>query len=83
MLTSDRIALAFNLTAAEAEVALSLVNGLKLADIAENKSVGIETVRSQVKNIFHKLGVNKQQEVVRMIVQTLLPVADSGSSTDL
>lgn len=80
VLTSDRIALAFNLTAAEAEVALSLVNGLKLADIAENKSVGIETVRSQVKNIFHKLGVNKQQEVVRMIVQTLLPVADSGSS---
>lgn len=67
----------FALSAAEAEVAVCLVNGLKLSDIAEYKGVSTETVRTQVKNIFHKLGVSKQQEVIRVILQALIPLQTS------
>ncbi len=66
----------FSFTAAEADVALCLANGLKLADIAAQNGTGLETVRSQLKSIFNKLGVNTQQDVIRIIVQTMMPVTD-------
>lgn len=62
----------FSLTPAEAQVTLCLVNGLKLAEIAEHNGTALETVRSQLKAVFHKLGVNTQQDVIRIIVQTMV-----------
>lgn len=66
----------FSLTPAEAQVALCLVNGLKLSEIAIHKGTTLETVRSQLKNIFAKLGVNTQQDVIRVIVRAMLPLSE-------
>ena len=46
------------LTEAERRVAESALKGLGLADIARARGVSIETVRSQLKAVYGKLGVN-------------------------
>lgn len=58
----------FGLTRSEAGVATALTNGLELADISKQRKVSQETVRSQLKDIFSKLGVNRQQDVVRLVL---------------
>jgi DNA-binding CsgD family transcriptional regulator/PAS domain-containing protein len=73
-ISAAQIAEIFALTNAEAQVTLCLVNGLKLAEIAEHNGTALETVRSQLKAVFHKLGVNTQQDVIRIIVQTMVPL---------
>src|SRR5690606_38783723 len=74
-ISAAQIAEIFALTKAEAQVALCLANGLKLADIAQHNGTALETVRSQLKAIFHKLGVNSQQDAIRIIVQTMMPLS--------
>ena len=73
-ISAAQIADVFALTNAEAQVTLCLVNGLKLADIAEHNGTALETVRSQLKSVFYKLGVNTQQDVIRIIIQTMMPL---------
>lgn len=53
----------FKLTAAEAEVALQLADGQGPQVIAEERGVSINTVRTQVRNIYDKLGVSRQGEL--------------------
>lgn len=58
---------AYGLTAAEAEVALRLGDGDRVEDIAETRGVSVNTVRVQIRNIFGKLGVRRQSELVARI----------------
>lgn len=58
----------FGLTHSEAEVAIALANGLSLDDFVAQKRVGKETVRSYLKGVFSKLGVSRQQDVIRIIL---------------
>tara|TARA_Y100001934_G_scaffold283120_1_gene400615 strand:+ start:1157 stop:2299 length:1143 start_codon:yes stop_codon:yes gene_type:complete len=58
----------FGVTRSEAEVAIALANGLSIDDIVERKGVGKETVRSHLKGVFAKLGVSRQQDVVRVVL---------------
>jgi len=74
-ISAGQLAEIFALTNAEAQVALCLVNGLKLADIAEHNGTALQTVRSQMKAVFNKLGVNTQQDVIRIIIQTMIPLS--------
>ena len=53
----------FKLTAAEAEVALMLAEGQGPQTIAEARNASINTVRTQLRNIYDKLGVNRQSEL--------------------
>lgn len=46
------------LTAAEREVATELLNGRRPAEIAQRRNVTIDTIRSQIKRIYAKLGVS-------------------------
>lgn len=62
----------FQLTRAESSVVIGLVNGLSLQDIAEHHDIDRETVRSHLKRIFVKLGVNKQQDVIRLVLNSEL-----------
>lgn len=55
--------LAFGLTPAEAEIALRLGDGESREEIAEARGASIETVRSQVKSLFAKLGVRRAGEL--------------------
>jgi DNA-binding CsgD family transcriptional regulator len=61
--TSFMLHAAFGLTAAEAEVALLLAEGQTVETIAVRRCVSESTVRSQVKSLFAKLGVNRQIEL--------------------
>lgn len=63
----------FGFTPAEARVALALVNGLAMRDIAETHGVKEETVKSQLKSLFAKSGVSRQQDLVRVLLKSALP----------
>jgi DNA-binding CsgD family transcriptional regulator len=60
---SDETLMQLGLTRVEAEVARALADGLKPSAIAEQRGVGLETVRSQIKSSFAKLGVNSRAEL--------------------
>lgn len=64
----DDLTKLFGLTRSEAELAIALANGLSLDDFVAQKRVGKETVRSYLKGVFSKLGVSRQQDVVRIIL---------------
>jgi DNA-binding CsgD family transcriptional regulator len=62
----------FGLTPAEAKVAVSLSNGLSIADTACQTATSTNTIRAQVRSIFSKMGVNRQSQLIRT---TLISVA--------
>jgi DNA-binding CsgD family transcriptional regulator len=57
----------FGLTPAEADIALALARGLARADIARSRRVSIETIKTQLKPIYQKLGVSREAELVARI----------------
>lgn len=63
----------FGLTGAEAELAVLLAAGLPLARAAERRGVTYETARWQLKAIFAKMKVNRQSELVSILVQYIDP----------
>lgn len=58
----------YRLTPAECRVALLMVDGNIPKKIAEMVGVSVETVRSQIKSIFAKAGVNRQSELIRLLL---------------
>lgn len=60
----------YNLTTSEAQLALALTNGLSLQDYADSKNISIQTVRSQLKNVFNKVQVNSQTDLVRTLIMS-------------
>jgi DNA-binding CsgD family transcriptional regulator len=55
---------AYELTAAEAEIAIQLAKGRNAEAIAAHRRVALSTVRVQIKRILAKLGVKSQIELV-------------------
>ncbi len=58
----------YRMTPKEANVAIALANGLSPSQIGEQHGVSVDTVRSHLKNIYSKMGVNKQQDVIRVLL---------------
>jgi DNA-binding CsgD family transcriptional regulator len=56
------------LTYAEAEIMGRLTVGARLAEIAEQLGISVETVRTHLKAIFTKTGTSRQAELVRHAV---------------
>ena len=70
----------FDLSTAEAEVAMLLSVGWDRNEIAQRRDVGTETVRAQLKSVFRKLQVGRQSEVVRLLARiNAQPSMDSGT----
>jgi DNA-binding CsgD family transcriptional regulator len=61
----------FDLTLAEARLALCLVTGETLRSAAPKLSITYETARTSLKNIFRKTGTCRQAELVVVIVTAL------------
>jgi DNA-binding CsgD family transcriptional regulator len=61
------VAETFDLTPAEAKVAVSIAKGKTPEGIAQESRVSIATVRSQVQAIFRKTGVTRQADLVRAL----------------
>lgn len=61
----------YGLSPAEADVALRLARGQPRESIAEERGARLETIRSQIKAIFAKLGIAREAELVAMLGQLL------------
>ena len=72
---SGRLRELHGLTLAEADVAVRLAEGVSPAVIAEERSVALATIHSQLKAIFAKLGCSRQSELVTIVgnLPRLLP----------
>jgi len=66
--TQDILRALFGLTPAECRVALLLGDGRAPKEIAGMIGVTADTVRSQIKSIFAKTGVNRQTDLVRLLL---------------
>lgn len=58
----------YGLTNAEANVAVALANGITVRDYAIQHSLSLETVRTQLKSSYRKLGVARQSDLVRILL---------------
>lgn len=77
----------WRLTKAEAEIALLLLKGLSLKEIAEVRETGERTVREQARSIYRKAGLSGRSELSAFFLEDLfLPnpevMADSSSHDD-
>jgi len=61
----------FRLSAAEARVAALIVEGYAVSEAATMLKISVHTVRTQLKNIFAKTGVSRQNELVRVATKGL------------
>jgi DNA-binding CsgD family transcriptional regulator len=59
----------FRLTHAEVKLATVLLEGKSLSEAANLNQVGRETVRSQLKSIFHKTGTRRQSELIALLLR--------------
>ncbi len=66
------------LTVAEANVAVHLCDGLSIGATAGALGISTGTARNHLKNIFSKLGVRRQSELVIYLIEGIGPLA-SGS----
>ena len=68
---ADRLVRQFGLSPAEAAVAVRVYAGLAIKDIAAARSVGRETVRSQLKSILNKMDLRTQSQLVGEVSRSL------------
>jgi DNA-binding CsgD family transcriptional regulator len=59
----------FGLTPAEACLAVALVAGKRLEDIAEERGVRMPTLRTQMRAILDKTGTDRQSALMRLMVR--------------
>lgn len=64
----DALLAAYGLTPAEARVAARLVKGETVDEVAFAHGVSRETVRTQIKSIYAKLGVSRQVDLLRLLL---------------
>lgn len=70
----DAFATEFCLTPAETRVVAGLLMGYTLTEVAEKLGVARSTAKTHIDNIFGKTGVARQSDLIRLVMQTLLPV---------
>lgn len=68
--TVSGIATALNLTQSEARIVHGLVVGGSVDEAAAMAGVSVSTARTYLKNVFHKTGVSRQAELVRLAILT-------------
>ena len=58
---------AYGLSAMETSLAEGLIAEQSLEEIAATRSVGRETIKTQLKSLFNKTGVNRQSSLVKLL----------------
>jgi putative tricarboxylic transport membrane protein len=80
----DNIAEEFDrwgLTAAEREIALFLLKGLRLKDIAESRGTSERTVRQQAQAIYKKAGLDGRFELAAYFIEDVIQSMELGGAT--
>jgi DNA-binding CsgD family transcriptional regulator len=67
-ISEQAMASAFGLAPAEARLLCALAAGRSLADHAEATGTTMNTVRTQLRQVFHKTGINRQADLVRAVL---------------
>ena len=70
----ERLSKAYELTGAESTITQYLVDGWINSDIAEDRNVSIETVKTQIASIMHKTGAKRRTDIVRLALKTSPPI---------
>jgi DNA-binding CsgD family transcriptional regulator len=65
----------FQLTPAEANLAIKLARGMSLAEVSTAQNISQHTARAQLKSIFSKTGVTRQAELVRLVLKSVASLA--------
>ena len=68
----DVIRRLFDLTHAEASLAILLTNGMTLDEAAEQLNIRRNTARAHLRSIFSKMGVKRQTELVRLVLNSVV-----------
>ena len=68
------LAMAYQLSEAEQDVCQHMINGLSNADIAEQRDVGQETVKTQVTNILSKTNTRSRSELIHLALKISPPI---------
>lgn len=71
---SDVLQRRYGLTKSEARLAAALPEGGTLLEVAGRLGVSYETARTQLRSVFAKTGVNRQSELVALIVKEWRPL---------
>jgi DNA-binding CsgD family transcriptional regulator len=66
---SEALRTRFGLTASEAKVALALADGVSPTQMAHASGVHVSTVRTQLKAAMSKVGVNRQAQLVAVVLR--------------
>lgn len=67
----------YQLTSAESEICKLIAQGLETDDVADARNITRETVRSYIKKILQKTGVNNRSQLVRLALNVNLPIDQS------
>jgi len=68
-LPAARLSRLYGLTPAEAQLMLHLAGGQELKHIAAASQRTMNTMRTQLKQVFHKTGTRRQSQLVRLVLQ--------------
>ncbi|WP_240790182.1 cupin domain-containing protein [Roseomonas sp. HF4] len=72
---TDLLRQAFGLTVAEAAVAVGLLQGATLREIAEQRGVSVNTVRTLMSRLMDKTGTHRQADLIRLLMPLALTEA--------
>ncbi len=71
--TIANICAAYGLTPVETELTCHIISGMTLLEAASALRIKPDTARGYLKRIFSKLGVNRQVELVRLLLSSFIP----------
>lgn len=72
--SSELVRQLFDLTPAEAKLALLLADGLTLDEAAEELAIRKNTIRAHLRSIFSKTGVKRQTALVRLLLSSVASI---------
>jgi pimeloyl-ACP methyl ester carboxylesterase/DNA-binding CsgD family transcriptional regulator len=67
--SAELIRMQLELTNSESELAARLSMGRTIKGVSEDLEISIHTARTHLRSIFQKLGINRQSELVRLVVE--------------
>jgi len=70
----------FGLTAAEAEVTMTLAHGLTLKEASADLEISINTARNHLQSVFDKSGINRQSDLLLVVTQLSVILAATAES---
>lgn len=72
-ISPESIGQLYGLTRTESQIAIAMVNGMSVEEIAQAHARSINTVRTQVRALFHKTNTNSQTDLIRLLLTSAMP----------